>query len=57
MDGPWTGSWSGLWQAEDEWKSKVAVGDGFVRDVLSKPKLFLIGGPNELGEVGGEEPR
>jgi predicted nucleotidyltransferase len=41
---------------EDEWKSKVAVGDGFVRDVLSKPRLFLIGGPDELGEVGRHQP-
>jgi len=41
---------------EDEWTSKVAVGDVFVRDVLSKPKLFLIGGPDELGEVGRHQP-
>jgi predicted nucleotidyltransferase len=42
---------------EDEWKSKVTATDTFVRDVLSKPKLFLIGGPDELGELGGDQPR
>lgn len=41
----------------DEWTSKAAAGDVFVRDVLSKPKLFLIGGSDELGELGGEKPR
>jgi len=41
----------------DEWKSKVAVRDGFVQDVLSKPKLFLIGGRDELGALGGDQLR
>jgi predicted nucleotidyltransferase len=41
----------------DEWTSKAAAGDVFVREVLSKPKLFLIGGSDELGELGGEKPR
>ncbi len=42
---------------EDEWTSKVAARDVFVRDVLSKPKLFLIGGPDELGKLAGDQPR
>ncbi len=41
----------------DEWTSKAVTGDVFVRDVLSKPKLFLIGGSDELGELGAEKPR
>jgi len=41
---------------QQEWKSKVAAPDTFVRDVLSKPKLFLIGGPDELGELGRDQP-
>lgn len=31
-----------------EWQTRKAAGDSFVLDVLSKPKLFVMGGPNEL---------
>ena len=41
--------------AEDEWKSKVVAADPFVLDVLAKPKIFLIGGPDELAELGGDQ--
>lgn len=37
-----------------EWKSKVLSADTFVGEVLSKPKLFLIGDLDELGELGGD---
>lgn len=43
--------------AEEEWNSKVAAADPFVADVLSKPKIFLVGGSNELGELGRDQPR
>jgi len=31
-----------------EWQSRKAAGDSFVQDVLNKPKLFVVGGPDEL---------
>ena len=31
-----------------EWQRRKAVGDGFVKNVLNKPKLFVVGGPDEL---------
>jgi predicted nucleotidyltransferase len=31
-----------------EWQSRKATGDSFVQDVLSKPKLFVLGSPDEL---------
>ncbi|MDO9605223.1 MAG: nucleotidyltransferase domain-containing protein [Hydrogenophaga sp.] len=31
-----------------EWQTRKAAGDSFVQDVLNKPKLFILGGPNEL---------
>jgi predicted nucleotidyltransferase len=34
-----------------EFKAKVAGGDSFLKDVLSKPKMFLVGGPDELEAV------
>lgn len=35
---------------------KARAGDAFLRDVLSKPKLFLKGGEHELAELGGHQP-
>lgn len=32
----------------DEFRERVAGQDAFVKDVLAKPKLFVIGGPGEL---------
>lgn len=34
----------------DEWRTLVAEGGAFVRDVLAKPKLFVVGGDSELGQ-------
>ena len=34
-----------------EFKAKAAAGDPFMRDVLSKPKMFIVGGPDELEAV------
>lgn len=31
-----------------EWQTRKAAGDSFVQDVLNKPKLFVVGGPDEL---------
>lgn len=32
--------------------AKVRTGDAFVTNVLAAPKLWIIGGPNELGNLG-----
>lgn len=34
--------------ALDEWQTRKAAGDSFVQDVLNKPKLFVVGGPDAL---------
>lgn len=31
-----------------EWQTRKATGDSFVQDVLNKPKLFIVGGPDDL---------
>ena len=36
-----------------EWKSKVAKSDPFVQNVLSKPRIFLIGNDHDLGKLAG----
>lgn len=36
-----------------EWQSKVKVGDTFARDILTKPKIFLIGHEHDLAEPVG----
>jgi len=41
----------------DEWQSLVAQGGAFVRDVLAKPKLFVVGGEHELGQSGRAHDR
>jgi predicted nucleotidyltransferase len=38
-----------------EWRSKVAKADAFVHDVISKPKIFLIGTDDELGQLARKE--
>ncbi|MFA5627942.1 MAG: nucleotidyltransferase domain-containing protein [Thiohalomonadaceae bacterium] len=35
----------------DEFHRLTASGDSFVRDVLSKPKLFIVGNKDELGKL------
>jgi DNA-binding transcriptional ArsR family regulator len=40
-----------------EWKSKTEQQSSFTAEILRKPKLFLIGGENELTELAGHQPR
>lgn len=39
-----------------EWHSLVGKGGAFVRDVLAKPKLFVMGGQDDLGQSGRKFP-
>jgi predicted nucleotidyltransferase len=39
-----------------EWRGKVKARDPFVTDVLTKQKIFLIGGDDELGEPTRHKP-
>lgn len=39
--------------SEAEWQAKVRAGDAFARDVLAKPKIFLIGTDHDLTESTG----
>jgi predicted nucleotidyltransferase len=36
----------------DEWRTKLQADSSFVRDVVSKPKIFLIGTQHDLDELG-----
>jgi DNA-binding transcriptional ArsR family regulator len=36
--------------------AQKSASDPFLRDVLSKPKIFLIGGEHELAELAGHQP-
>jgi predicted nucleotidyltransferase/DNA-binding transcriptional ArsR family regulator len=40
-----------------EFTKKLAAENHFLRSVLDKEKLFLIGGPNDLERVAGRRPR
>ncbi len=40
----------------DEWRAKLRAGDPFARDVLAKPKIFLIGNDHDLAESAGHQP-
>ena len=40
-----------------EWKEKRRSPDGFIRDVLAKPKIFVIGTEHELGEPARPDAR
>lgn len=35
----------------DEFHRRTTSGDSFIREVLSKPKLFIVGNENELGKL------
>lgn len=37
-----------------EWKKLVKKQQGFARDVMEKPKLFVIGGKDAIGKSGGD---
>jgi hypothetical protein len=36
----------------DEWRAKRRADSSFVRDILAKPKIFLIGTQRDLDELG-----
>ena len=40
-----------------EWTAKHAAPDGFLRDVLAKPKMFVIGTEDELAKPRRAKPR
>jgi predicted nucleotidyltransferase len=40
-----------------EWTAKLAKRDAFVHDVMAKPKIFLIGSEDELGQLARHQPR
>jgi predicted nucleotidyltransferase len=35
--------------SQEEWMHMLEINDSFIKEVLSKPKLFIVGGENELG--------
>ncbi|TMH11810.1 MAG: MarR family transcriptional regulator [Betaproteobacteria bacterium] len=39
-----------------EWRSKLKSKDPFVKDVLAKPKIHLIGNDDELAKLGRRQP-
>lgn len=42
--------------SREEWRAGLANHDAFLRDVLAKPKLFVIGSDHDLGELAGNQP-
>jgi predicted nucleotidyltransferase len=40
-----------------EWRARLAAKDPFVREVMAKPKVFVIGTEHELAEPRRAEPR
>lgn len=41
--------------SREEFRRKVLDGDGFLRDVIAKGRLFLIGGEDEFGKLGADQ--
>ncbi len=39
-----------------EWKAKLRSNDSFVSEIMTRPKIFLIGSDDELAEFGRREP-
>lgn len=39
-----------------EWKAKLRSKDSFVDEIVTHPKIFLIGGDDELAELGRRKP-
>jgi len=39
-----------------EWAEMVHKNEGFVREILAKPKMFIIGGNEEFEKVGRNQP-
>lgn len=40
--------------SRQEWKKKVAEDDAFIEELLSKPRMDVIGSANVVGESGGD---
>jgi predicted nucleotidyltransferase len=40
-----------------EWRKRAAANDAFVKDVLAKPKIFLVGTNDDLEELARDKPR
>ncbi|MDP2142186.1 MAG: nucleotidyltransferase domain-containing protein [Gammaproteobacteria bacterium] len=40
--------------SRQEWKKKVAADDAFIEELLSKPRMDVIGSANVVGESGGD---
>ena len=53
-DFPRSPAYRGLRQALQELAAKAHAGDAFVRDVLAKPKLWIMGGEHELEQLAGD---
>ena len=47
---------NGVTMTADEFKKKVVEGNPFVMEVLQEPKIFLMGGVDELRELAGRRP-
>ena len=43
--------------AKREYSAKVAAKDPFITEILSQPRIFLIGNEHELGKLGRRGPR
>jgi len=41
----------------EEWRTRLKAKDPFAREVLAKPKIFLIGNEDELENLGRHQPR
>jgi len=41
----------------EEWRTRLKAKDRFAREVLAKPKIFLIGNEDELEKLGRHQPR
>jgi len=41
----------------EEWRIRLKAKDPFAREVLAKPKIFLIGNEDELEKLGRHQPR
>ena len=35
----------------DEFQRRITIGDSFIQEILSKPKLFIVGNENELRKL------
>ena len=40
-----------------DWRKRIAARDAFVKDVLARPKIFLVGSNDDLEELARNKPR